>query len=158
MLQCVACVLSCTVKCRSALQCVAVCYSVLQCDAGCCSVLRCVTVRFILLQYVAVCGKCVTVCVAVCCNDCSVCSVLQCVAGYGSVSQCVTVCAFHHFLLTPSRPLTSPSLFPFYPTYFSPYSVAPNSRSTLMTSSWFFRLATARGVSLFCSMRAQRHE
>jgi len=93
----------------------------------------------------------------------TLCNMLQhtashCNTGCGSVSQCVAVCAFHHFLLTPSRPLTSPSLFPFYPTYFFPYCVAPNSRSTLATSSSLFRLATARGVSLNCSMRAQRHE
>jgi len=109
----------------------------LQCGAVCCSVRQHVVLFCSVLQCFAVCYN-ILQCVAVCCSVC--CKV------FCGVIRCDTV------LFSP-QPLSSSS----FPTS-SPYSVAPNSRSTLATSSSLCLLANASGVSLCCSMRAQRHE
>ena len=171
VLQCVAvCVEVCSICVAayySELHCVAVCCIVLQCLAVCCSV--CLLKSSILLSHhthrhepwppcthlwvlqgVAIYGMC--------------CSVLQCLV------ECVAACGAVRCSALQSvdciirpRPLySSPQTFLLLSLLIHvllfPYSVAPNSRSTLMTPSFLHSLARARGVRLACSMGAQRHE
>jgi len=104
---------------------------------GCCRVLQYMAVCCSVLQCVV---ECVAACGAVRCSALqSVDSIIRPRALYSSPRTFLLLSLLTHVLLFP-------------------YSVTPNSRSTLMTPSFLYCLATARGVQLACSMRAQRHE
>ena len=153
------------------LQRVVVCCSVLQCVAVCCHsrvwVMRYwrvasyqVTTHTVMSRFLLalICGCCRVQYMAVCC------SVLQCVV------ECVAECGAVRCSALQSvdciirpRPLySSPQTFLLLSllthVIIFPYSVAPNSRNTFMTSSFLYCLAIARGVRLPCNTSEQRHE